>query len=207
MSTAKQETRGGLPIVNIIIGLALMFGGYYVSKNIHLGVIDRLAAQGIPLDPGKTVATIGVFLILFPVINFFFITPLRDAIQERTGNLERTFTEAESLRAEMTKMRSDYEARIQQTEASAREQIQSQIREAQNLRGQLMAEATQRAEELVARAQVEIEAEKQKAITELRLHVVDLTLTAAERVIGQNMNTDINRRLVDEFIDKVEVNA
>jgi hypothetical protein len=34
---------------------------------------------------------------------------------------------------------------------------------------------------------------------------VDLTLAAAERVIGENMTTERNRRLVEDFIEKVEV--
>jgi F-type H+-transporting ATPase subunit b len=144
-------------------------------------------------------------LILFPVIKFFFLTPLQDAIQERTQSLEATFAEAESLRKEMQTMRSDYEQRLVATEANARDQIQAQIREAQTLRSSLMAEAAQRADELVARAQQEIEAEKQKAITEIRMQVVDLTLLASERVLGENMDNDRNRRLVSEFIDKVEV--
>ena len=40
---------------------------------------------------------------------------------------------------------------------------------------------------------------------DLRLQVVDLTLAAAEKVIGENMNDERNRRLVTDFIDKVEV--
>jgi F0F1-type ATP synthase membrane subunit b/b' len=34
---------------------------------------------------------------------------------------------------------------------------------------------------------------------------VDLALSAAEKVIGENMNSDRNRKLVEDFINKVEV--
>jgi len=204
MST-QQKTSSGSAVPNIIVGAILMLGGAYVSYNIHLGFQESLASQGIPLDLGKTVAIIGVFLILFPVINFFFVKPLNEAITDRTQSLESTFTEAENLRAEMTKMRAEYEQRIAATEANARDQIQAQIREAQNLRSTLMAEASQRADEMVARAQQEIESEKMKALTEIRLQVVDLTLTAAGKIIGESMDNDRHRRLVSEFIDTVEV--
>ena len=93
------------------------------------------------------------------------------------------------------------------TEAEAREQIQNQIKEAQNLKQQLMSEAAERADALVRHAQVEIEQEKKNAILTIRTHVVDLTLAAAEKVIGENMDSDKNRRLVAEFIDTVEVTA
>jgi F-type H+-transporting ATPase subunit b len=182
-----------------------MVGGTYVS--LQNGNIKSLEEQGIPLDLGKTVATIGVFLFLFQVLNFFFFTPLADAIHGRTAELEKTFSEAEALRAEMTKMKSDYEQRLATTEASAREQIQAQVKEAQSLSAGLRAEAQMRADALIAAAAQEIESEKAKLLVDLRTHVVDLAVVGAEKIIGANMDTEANRRLVTEFIDKVEVAA
>lgn len=201
---SEQKSSGGFPIVTIIIGLALMFGGFYVSKNVHIGFIEQLRETGIPLDPGKTVATIGVLLILFPVVKFFYLNPLADAINARTQSLERTFSEAEDLRAEMTRMKADYEQRLVATEASAREQIQAQIREAQQLRTQLMAEAHAQADEFKRKAQEEISIERDKALAQVRLNVVNLTLNATEKLLGESMDDDRNRRLVQEFIDREE---
>ena len=182
-----------------------MVAGTWASINLKIGFIEKLNEQGLPLDLGKTVAVIGVFLILFPVINSFFIAPLRDAIENRNHQLEETFSAAEELRAEMKKMKSDYETRLTETEAEARFQIQNQIKEAQNLRQQLVAEASERADAMVRQAQLEIDQEKAHAIATIRTHVVDLSLAAAEKVIGENMDNAKNRRLITEFIDTVEV--
>lgn len=186
-------------------GVVLMVGGAWFSKNVHLGFQETLEHQGIPLDLGKTISTIGVFLILFPVVRFFFLTPLQEAISRRTNELEGTFSEAEELRREMTQLRTDYEKRLQETEASAREQIQSQIKEAQKLRSDLMAEAGAKADDMIRRATEEIDAQREKLLTELRVEVVNLTLGATERLLGENMDTEKNRRLVREFVEKVEV--
>lgn len=204
MSTDTKPSSGST-IVRVVIGFALMFGGMWFTKNVHLGFIDALNEQGIPLDLGKTIAAIGVFLIVFPLIRMFYTGPLQTAIDERNSELEKAFSEAESLRSEMGTMKSEYEARLQATEAQAREQIQSQIREAQNLRTQLMAEASAKADELVKRAQEEIASERDKAIAEVRIKVVDLTLQATERILGENLDDARNRKLVEEFIEKVEV--
>lgn len=202
---SNPSKRSGLPYwVVFIIGVILMMGGYYISQNTH-EMQAELAKQGIPLDLGLTVAVVGVLMILFPVLNSFYFKPLADAINERTHALESTFGEAETLRSEMTKMKSDYEQRLAATEAEARSQIQAQIREAQNLRQTLMTEASAKADEMVKRAQQEIEAEKQKVLGQLRREVVNLTISASERILGENMDSDKNRRLVTEFIDSVEV--
>ena len=204
MSTENKSSSGSI-FPGIIVGAILMVAGFYASVNLHLDFVKKLEAQGIPLDPGKTVSVIGVLLILFPVIKFFFITPLADAINHRTTELEKTFGEAEYLRSEMTKMKSDYEKRLIATEADARAQIQAQIKEAQTLRQTLMGEAAAKADELTKKATEEIEAERNRVLTDIRVHVVDLTLKATEKVLGENMDSDKNRRLIAEFIDKVEV--
>jgi F-type H+-transporting ATPase subunit b len=149
----------------------------------------------------------GMLILLFPVIKTFFTNPLGDAIHERNSELESTFTEVEQLRTQMVTMRNDYEQRLAATEAEARAQIQAEVKKAQELGASLRAEATQRADEMVARAEQEIASEKARAINDIRVHVVDLSLTAAEKVIGENMNTERNRKLVEEFINTVEVPA
>jgi len=203
---AQQKSGAPYPVM-LVVGIALMLGGMYVSKNVDIPGLKALEEQGLPLDPGKTLAVMGVFLIMFPLVKMFYIQPLGDAIQERNSALEQTFADAEDLRAEMTKMKTDYEQRLVATEANAREQIQNQIKEAQTLRQSLMSEATQKADELVAKATEEIKMEKERVLTDLRIHVTDLTLAATEKLLGENVDNDKNRRLVNEFIDTVEVAA
>lgn len=205
MST-QEKSSSASTLIGIVIGIAFVVAGHFVSQALAGNeTLESLANQGIPLDPGKTLSAIGVLLILFPLVKLFFIAPLRGAIEERTTYLERTFGEAEELRTEMTKMRNEYEQRLAQTEAQAREQIQAQIREATQLRQQLMAEAGAKADELVKRAQEEIALEKDKVLTQLRLEVVNLTLSATEKILGENMDNDRNRKLIQEFVDKAEV--
>lgn len=192
-------------LIIVVVGAGLAIAGYWVSVDVRIPFQEALQHQGIPLDLGKTISMIGMFLFLFPVLKYFYFKPLGDAIHARTSELERTFKEAEDLRSEMTALKSDYEKRLAATEAQAREQIQAQIREAQALRDQLRMEAVQQAEELKRKALADIESEKQKIIADLRLHVVNLTLTATERLVGETVDSDKNRKLVEEFIDKVEV--
>lgn len=194
-------------LILVIVGAALAAGGAWFSYNVHPEFQTKVVEMGIPLDLGKTIAMIGMFLLLFPVLRMFYFAPLSEAIHNRTTELEGTFKEAEDLRAEMTQLRADYEKRLAETEAQAREQIQAQIKEAQALRDSLRAESVQQAEEMKRRALEEIESEKQHILTDLRLHVVNLTLVATEKLVGQNVDSATNRKLVEEFLDKVEAPA
>ncbi|MBL8067594.1 MAG: F0F1 ATP synthase subunit B [Armatimonadetes bacterium] len=189
-----------------VVGAIVMYVGYWIDSNHALASVEGpLNKMGIPLELGKTVGTIGMFIALFKVIHGFFLVPLFDAINGRTNELESTFGEAENLRAEMTQLKSDYEKRIAETEASAREQIQAQIREAQDLKKELMADAARKADEYKNQAMAEIDAEKRKALTDLRLHVTNLSLQATEKLLGENVDSDRNRKIIDDFLATVEV--
>jgi F-type H+-transporting ATPase subunit b len=153
----------------------------------------------------KTVAVIGVFLIVFPVLNYFYFKPLAESIENRTKSLEDTFTEAESLREEMSQLKSSYEGQLKQTEEDARAKIQSEVKKAQDLRTQIQAEANAKAEEMLRKAREEIQAERDRVMNDVRVHVANLSLLATERILGENMDNERNRKLVEEFIDKVEV--
>lgn len=203
MST-EQKSSKATTWTRFIIGVVLMIAGMYVSQLSH-SFVETMAEKGIPFDPGKTVAVIGVFLILFPVIKSFFIQPLADAIQNRTVELEKTFAEAESLRTEMTSMKKEYEGRLAETEASARAQIQEEVRKAQEMRQQLIAEAGAKAEEMKRRAQEEIDTERDRVRSDLRLSTVNLALGATEKILGANVDDDRNRKLIEEFIQNAEV--
>jgi F-type H+-transporting ATPase subunit b len=221
----EQSSSKGLAIVNMIIGAVLMVGGVMLDKALrpaheageaahasgeHVAqwnneFLNKLDGMGLPLNPGITVATIGVLLITFPLIKYFYTGPLKTALDERNHNLESTFAEVEALRSEMTSMKSDYEKRIATTETEAREKINAQIKEAQVLRQSLMAEATEKSDAMIKQAQEEIAGEKAKALSQIRVHVTDLALSAAEKVVNKNLDNDLNRKLIADFISDLEV--
>jgi len=194
-------------IVPIGLGIVLIAVGVFLNQTIHLDpeTAGNIKVIGIDFQPGKTLGSIGMFLVLFPVIQSFFIAPLATAIEERNSNLENTFSEVESMRSEMSAMKSDYEKKLATTEADAREKINAQIKEAQALRQSLMAEAASKSDALIKQAQEEIAGEKSKALRDIQVHVTDLALAAAEKVVGKNMDSDTNRKLVADFIKDLEV--
>jgi F-type H+-transporting ATPase subunit b len=71
---------------------------------------------------------------------------------------------------------------------------------AQESRDTDIAATREELERMRVRAAAEIEAEKTRAIGELRGEVADLALAAAGRVVGETMSDDRQRRLVQEFL-------
>src|SRR6266702_1876219 len=75
--------------------------------------------------------------------------------------------------------------------------IQQQLEEAERAR----AEA---ARQLVERARHEIDAEKEKAIVELRREAVDLSIAAASKLLQAQLDSETNRNLVMGYLAQLE---
>ncbi len=63
--------------------------------------------------------------------------------------------------------------------------------------------AKENAEEMIGKAKIQIEAESQKAIQEIKASVVDLSIEAAAKVIEKNLDTEDNRSLVEQTLDNM----
>ena len=56
---------------------------------------------------------------------------------------------------------------------------------------------------MIGKAKTQIEAESQKAIQEIKSSVVDLSIEAAEKIIEKNLDSEDNRKLVDQTLDSM----
>jgi len=63
-----------------------------------------------------------------------------------------------------------------------------------------MEKTRQEQEELLERARRDINAERERAVTELRREAVDLSLAAASKLIGERLNSETDRRIVQEYL-------
>ncbi len=189
--------------IMIVVGI-LLHGQAANNEGIRAITQPEMFA-GLGLDFAKVIVNIGLFLLFIQIIASFFFAPLKEAIDGRNQELEQTFNDADALRARLEAMKTDYESRLAATEASAREHIEAQIKEAQSLRQTLVNEAATRADAMIERAQQEIVSERERVLGGLRTQVVEMSLAAAEKIIGENMDTERNRRLVDEFVNGLEV--
>ncbi|MBL8047631.1 MAG: F0F1 ATP synthase subunit B [Chthonomonas sp.] len=208
---ATQKSSGIPYIVKLIVGVGMAVGGFKLSHMAHepgnglYDITHKMSEMGIPIDLGITIAVIGVFLIVFPAIQSFYVTPLEDAVNERTSRLESTFSEAESLRSEMTQMKADYETRLAKAEGEARAAIQEEIKKAQDLRAQMQAEVAAQRADMLKKAEDEISAQRAGVVSQLRTQTVNLTMSATEKLIGAKLDSEADRKLIEEFIDKAEV--
>ena len=175
-----------------------------VAAGAASGAIALAAEEGT--EAGLTINLFWVlvsainFLVLLAIVWTFAFKPLARTLDDRRDAIEQGLKDAEQARrdresAESERVESLSAARREASDILARAQKVSQ-----ETRDADIAATRAELERMRERAADDIEAEKQRALGELRAEVADLALAAAGRVVGETMNDDRQRRLVEEFL-------
>jgi F-type H+-transporting ATPase subunit b len=137
---------------------------------------------------------------MFVLLSTFALTPLRRILDERRTRIEEGLRDAEQARRDRESAEAERVAALQEARREANDILARAQKVAQDARDADIAATKAELERLRERAAGEIEAEKQRAINELRAEVGDLALRAASRVVGETLTSEREKRLVKEFL-------
>ena len=163
----------------------------------------RLTAESEPLfqiNLFQVVIAAANFVIFLVLMWQFAFKPVAAMLADRRERIEQGLKDAEQARkdresAEQERLAALTEARRESNEILARAQ-----KVAQETRDADIAATREELERMRTRATADIEAEKQRALADLRAEVADLALAAAGKVVGETMTDARQRRLVEEFL-------
>jgi F-type H+-transporting ATPase subunit b len=163
-------------------------------ETIFLGI----GALGFNLP--ALVAQIINFTLLLIVFRLLLYKPLLRILDERKQRIQEGLEASDEAKARLAQTEQDVARELDK----ARQQGQEQIAQAQQIAARIQEEARQAArtegEQLLERARGEIQLERDSAIASLRREFADLTITAAERVIKEELDENKHRRLIEEVL-------
>jgi F-type H+-transporting ATPase subunit b len=140
------------------------------------------------------------FVLFFVLIREFALAGLQNTLNERAERIEQGLKDAEQARRDRESAEQERLAALQEARREANEIINRAQKVASDTREADIAATREELARMKDRASAEIDAEKQRAIAELRGEVTDLALRAAGRVVGEEMTSDRQRKLVADFL-------
>lgn len=193
--------RGGALAAGRRRAVALLAGALLAAAPMALAAAEEsggIAALGFSL-PGLVAQLIN-FLILMVVLRLFLYKPLMKMLDERRKRIQEGLDRAEEAVAGASSSEEEARRIVEQARVEGREAVTMAQEAAQRLRGELEERARQDADQILERAREELQAERDRALQELRQQFADLTVIAAERVLGQAIDGAAHRRLIDEVL-------
>jgi F-type H+-transporting ATPase subunit b len=180
---------------------ALVVGGLLAVMPATASAAEEaggIAALGLNL-PGL-IAQLVNFTILLVILRLFLFKPIMKVVDERKQRIEEGLVASEKAAQAAEQSQDESRRVLEEARAEGRELIQRAQETSGRLREELEAQARRDAEQIVQRARAEMELESQRAIQALRSEFADLTVRAAERVVGQSLDRDAHQRLIDEVL-------
>ena len=165
---------------------------------------EHAASAGpFTINGGLILWTLVIFGILLFILAKTAYPAILRQIEEREAKIKQQIDDAAKANADAQKLLADYQAQLAQSKAEAQELLAQGRAAGEKLREELVSKGRAEQEELLERARREIALERDRALAELRKEAVELSIAAASKVIGKHLDSDADRRLVQEYLQNL----
>lgn len=165
------------------------------------------AAEGglLSVQGGLIFWTLVIFGIVFATLYFLAFPKILGAVEAREAHIRELTEAAERDRAAAAALLAEQTQALEKTRNEVQQAVAEGRATAEQLREDILAQARREQEELMLRARRDIQTERAAALESMRRETVDLAMAAAERLLRRNLSDTDNRRLVTDYLDRVEV--
>lgn len=152
------------------------------------------------------------FLITIVNVTFLYLV-LRKVLfgrvtqfmEERSNKIQRDIDLAKMQNERARALEAEYAEKLKTAREDGQRIMQIAREKAEQERAAIIAEAKAEAAKIIKETRDELEAERRDVGRKLLKDTADLTILAATAVLEENMDADKNRKLVEQFLEKVGV--
>ena len=167
-----------------------------------------VASSGlIKVVPGLMIWTLVAFGVTFFVLRKYAFGPIQKIIDERRDRIENAIAEADNARVEARELLEQHRALIGQAKSESAEILAETRKVADAQMARVRDEAETDRQRRLEETRKQIDAETSRAIDQIRNEVADLTIEATQRIVGKVLDTEDQRRLIDEAIEGLDFSA
>ncbi len=156
------------------------------------------------LSGSEIVAQVLSFLLLLFVLRVFAWKKILSVLDQRKERIAAEFKKIEYTKAEVARIRAEYEAKLGGITAAAKLRIQEAVIDGRKIVEDSRKKAYEQAQEIITNAQASVKYELSKAKQELKREIVDLAMNAAENIIQEKLTEEEDRKLVEDFLKRMD---
>jgi F-type H+-transporting ATPase subunit b len=158
-------------------------------------------------SPGLMIWTIVAFLVAMAILSRLAFPRIAAMLDRRQKAIEDSIDSAERTRQEAEQLLGEYRERLREARGQAEEIVTRARRAAEEHEHEAVEAARARGEHMLEQTRREIETATQRALGEIRDEVAALTILATEKVTRKALDSDDQRRLVEEAIGELDFSA
>lgn len=146
-------------------------------------------------------------ILLFILLKIFLFKPVGKIMDERTRTIQDDLDAAKKSKEEAEALKKEYEDSISEAKEKAQEIIMKAHEDAESEKTAILKKSQEEADQMISDANKTIENERKRVLAQAQTQIADLAIEAASKIIGENLDDEKNRRLVDDFLSDEEGDA
>ncbi len=158
--------------------------------------------EGLGINLPVLITQVVTFIILLVILRLVAYKPLMRMLDERSKRVKESMEQTEAIKEQAERAEEEAQKRIESAAKEGQEVVARAVRTGEEIRQKAQQEAKPEAEALIAKARVEIQRERDEAISEMRKEIADLTILAAEKVIEKELDKEAHRQLIDKVLEE-----
>ncbi len=152
-------------------------------------------------------ATIVNFLILVALLRIFLYKRVVKAVEDRQARIENRWNEAETAREDAERSRQEYREKTEELEEDEHRLKEEARRKAADKEEELVNRAKREVEERKREWIESLEREKERTLRRFRQTAAEDLMTALRRILADLADVDLERAVVDRFLEKLNGGA
>jgi F-type H+-transporting ATPase subunit b len=156
---------------------------------------------------GLMIWTLIAFGATFLILRKYAYPLISDALEKRQKQIEDSIEYAARMRQDADELLEEYRARLREAREQAEDILVRSRKAAENYEQEAKEKAKEEHQEAMDRTRREIQAETRRALDEIRKAVADRTIVATEKVARKSLDSDDQKRLIEEALAEVDFSA
>ena len=156
--------------------------------------------EGLGIQVPYLITQLVSFLILFGLLSLVAYKPILKMLDERNHRIKESLEQAEAVKEQSRHTEDEVKKQLQAASQKGQELIARATQAGEEIRQKAQIQAQKDAETIIARARQEIRTERDQAIQELRKEFADVTILAAGKVIGETLDKESHKKLIDKVL-------
>jgi F-type H+-transporting ATPase subunit b len=154
------------------------------------------------LDPVALLWQLVAFALLVFLLYKLLYRPVLKMLDERSERVRKGMEDAAKAREMAERAQQEFEKRIAEARKDGQDIVAQATQMSEKLRQEILDQARSEAEQLIQKERERFTQEREQAMTELKAQVADLSILAAQKVIGASLDETTQRKLVADFLSE-----
>jgi F-type H+-transporting ATPase subunit b len=163
--------------------------------------------EKLGINLGYLMSQLVNFTLLAVLLYLLLYKPVLRMLNQRKERIARSMADVDAAREAAAKAQQEYDRKVAEAQRKSQEIIAQAAQTGEQAGTEIKAAALREAETIRQQARTDAAQEKAQILADAQKQIADLSMLATERVLGQALDRDLQRKLIDQFLAELGGNG